>query len=68
MPYIPQAGAVTKALAGIQDRLRPHISAEVMRQLDEDLTKCFSEIRIHIQSAIYQQIANLIDEGKLSDS
>ena len=65
MPFIPEAGAVTRALKEIQDKLSPYIDKKSMRELDDNLQRCFNEMRIHIQQTVYHQIAKLIDEGKI---
>jgi len=63
--FIPEAGAVTRVLKEIQDKLSPYIDKKSMRELDDNLQRCFNEMRIHIQQTVYHQIAKLIDEGKI---
>ena len=65
MPYIPVDGALSEALKEIQDKLSPYIDKEAMRELDNNLHRCFYEMRVYVQHAVYQQIAKLIDEGKI---
>jgi len=65
MPFIPEYGAVTKALKEIRDKLSPYIDKESMRELDDNLNRCFNEIRLHIQQTVYHQIARLIDDGSI---
>jgi len=67
MPYIPTEGALTESLEQIRDRLSPFIDEEAMRQLDNNLHQCFNEMRMHIQHAVYHQIAKLIEDGKIID-
>jgi len=65
MPHLPVAGAVTKALEEIQNSLSPYIDKKAMRDLDNNLNRCFHEMKIHIQSTVYHNIAKLIDDGKI---
>ena len=70
MPYLPTSTAFTRKLEEIHEKLRPYISDEIMRDLNKDIDKfrrdieiLIWEFQINVQTAMYRQVAKLVDEG-----
>ena len=61
MAYFPTEGAATKAIKELRDQILPYMNVDNMREFDRKIDSCFSEMRAHIQIAIYTQIANAIE-------